>query len=323
MELKRIYTAAAILSSAFAPFYSAAASFELPIWKSEAEARGYVLPKAFGISIGYMHVEQGINVNSIALNGLRESIRTPDIPGFCLIESPLNPDKCLWDFPGKPGEDVAVNDIIIDTKGGFQESDVITLRADMWLFPFLNLYGIVGKINGTSETTIDVALDLGEPGNPFTIVKGAPFSLDLDGNMYGAGIVLAGGYKEWFTIVDASYTQTSLTVIDGNIDSIVVTPRVGFDFTNYGHPIRLWVGGQYQNIQQTLKGDLRDLFPANLVNAIEKSGETSGFEVKQELESEWNTVVGFNYVINPTFNVIGEFGFGDRQSSFISLDARF
>lgn len=318
MELKRFFSSAAILSAAFAPYYASASSFELPIWKAEAEAQGYVLPKAFGVSIGYMHVEQGINVNSIELGGLKNSITTPAFEGLCSEKYPF---ICL--IPPFDEQTIPVNDIIIDTKGGFQSSDVITLRADMWLFPFLNLYGIVGKINGYSETNIDVALDLGTPGNPATIVRNAPFKLDLDGNMYGAGIVVAGGYQEWFTIIDASYTKTNMTVIDGGIDSIVVTPRFGYDFTNHGHPIRLWIGGQYQNIQQTLKGDISDLFGAELASLVEQEGETGRFEVKQELESEWNTVLGFNYVINPTFNVIGEFGFGERQSSFITLDARF
>lgn len=321
MELRRLSTAAAIIGSAFAPTYSFATSFELPIWKSEAEERGYVLPKAFGISVGYLHVEQGINVNSIELNGLKNSLGNAGRPEQCIGIS-VGGNCNGWLIPGIPS-DIPVNDIIVDTKGGFQESDVWTVRADMWLFPFLNLYAIAGKITGYSETTIDVALDLGTPGNPTTIVRNAPFKLDLDGNLYGGGIVVAGGYKEWFTIVDASYTKTNLTVIDGGIDSIVVTPRVGYDFTNHGHPIRLWVGGQYQNIQQTLKGDLRDLFPAQFVDLVEAEGETAGFVVKQELASEWNTVVGFNYVINPTFNIIGEFGFGDRQSAFIALDTRF
>lgn len=321
MKLKRFFSGAAILGAAFSPSYSSASSFELPIWKAEAEERGYVLPKAFGVSIGYMHVEQGINVNSIDLGGLKTNLGNAGTEEKC-IGIPIFGQCQGWIIPAIPAN-IPVNDIIIDTKGGFQESDVITLRADMWLFPFLNFYGIVGKINGYSETTIDVALDLGTPGNPISIVKDAPFRLDLDGNMYGAGVVVAGGYQEWFTIIDASYTKTNLTVIDGGIDSIVVTPRVGYDFTNHGHPIRLWVGGQYQNIQQTLKGNLRDLFPRELVDLIEQDGETARFEVKQELASEWNTVVGFNYVINSTFNVIGEFGFGDRKSSFITLDARF
>ncbi|PMO58429.1 hypothetical protein BCT07_11860 [Vibrio breoganii] len=324
MELRRFSTAAAIIGTTFAPTYSYASSFELPIWKSEAEERGYVLPKAFGLSVGYMKVEQGINVTSIDLNGIKDSLGnegTPGFPGFPEICIPTV--GCSPEIPAIPGipADIPINSIDVETIGGYQESEVWTVRADMWLFPFLNFYAIAGKISGYSETDIIVNVNYGNDRN-LTLPQ-LPFKLDLDGNMYGGGFVVAGGYEEWFTIIDASYTKTNLTVIDGGIDSIVVTPRVGYDFTNQGHPIRVWVGGQYQNIQQTLKGDLRDIFPAEFVNLVEADGETAGFVVQQELESEWNTVVGFNYVINPTFNIIGEFGFGDRQSAFISLDTRF
>ncbi|GAM63530.1 hypothetical protein JCM19232_2510 [Vibrio ishigakensis] len=320
MELKRFTTTAALIGASIsAPSY--ATSFELPIWKSEAEERGYILPKAFGISVGYMHVEQGINVNSIDLQGLKTNLGNPGTPGFpgfgC---NPITGDCLIPPIPGIPA-DIPINSIDVDTIGGYQESDVWTVRADMWLFPFLNFYAIAGKIKGYSETDIKVNVNF---GNDRTLTTPQlPFRLDLDGNMYGGGMVLAGGYKEWFTIVDASYTKTNLTVIDGGIDSIVVTPRVGYDFTNHGHPVRLWVGGQYQNIQQTLKGNVSDLFGAAVAAAISEDGKDARFVVEQELASEWNTVVGFNYVINPTFNIIGEFGFGDRQSAFISLDTRF
>ncbi|WP_261817313.1 hypothetical protein [Vibrio gallicus] len=321
MELKRITSFAALISASFsAPIY--ANSFELPIWKSEAEERGYILPKAFGISIGYMHVEQGINVNSIDLNGIKSSLGNPGTggyPGFG-CNNPITGDCIIPPIPGIPA-DIPINSIDVDTVGGFQESDVWTVRADMWLFPFLNLYAIAGKITGYSETDVNVTINY---GNDRTLTTPQlPFRIDLDGNMYGGGFVVAGGYKEWFTIIDASYTKTNLTVIDGGIDSIVVTPRVGFDFANYGHPIRVWIGGQYQNIQQTLKGNLSDIFGAGVAAALAENGEDAQFVVKQELESEWNTVLGFNYVINPTFNIIGEFGFGDRQSAFVSLDTRF
>ncbi|WP_236009375.1 TonB-dependent receptor [Vibrio ulleungensis] len=276
------------------PSAAFAEGFELPIWKSDAEALGYVLPEAFGISIGYMHVEQGINVDSISFDGLK--------------------------FLGRPlPEDL----IGITTKDSFQKSDVLTLRADMWLFPFLNFYAIGGKIKGYTQTTIDVAIDIPilKPE-----INDLPFKLDLDGNMYGGGIVLAGGHGNWFTLVDASFTKTNLTVIDGGIDSFVATPRVGYDFTNHGTPIRAWIGAQYQDIQQSLSGNISDLdLPSELANLIDlvNTDEEGRFNVEQSLATDWSPVAGFQYTFNKTFNVIGEFSFGERQSVFVTLDTRF
>ena len=270
-----------------------AQSLELPIWKSEAEAQGYILPEAFGISVGYMHVEQGVNVDSINFDGLK------------LGSMPIGQDS-----------------IGIETTGGRQNSDVLTLRADMWLFPFLNFYAIGGKISGYSETNISVDIK----GLPIKSAQNLPFQLDLEGDMYGGGVVIAGGFKNWFTIVDGSYTKTNLTIIDGGIQSIVVTPRFGYDFTSRGVPIRAWVGGQYQNIQQSLSGNISDLdLPPelhNLLGLVNKDND-GRFNVEQSLATDWAPVMGFQYTINSTFNLIGEFSFGERRSAFITLDTRF
>ena len=116
-----------------------------------------------------------------------------------------------------------------------------------------------------------------------------------------------------FALVDASYTQTNLNVIDGAIDAIVVSPRVGYDFHKNGVPLRFWVGAMYQNVEQELSGTLKQA-------GINLSGR---FDVKQRLESEWNTLAGMQYQINDDWYLLSEAGFGDRQSIFFSIDRRF
>ena len=46
-----------------------AESFTLPIWKDEAEARGYTLPEAFGLNVSYMKQTQDISVDSVGFEG--------------------------------------------------------------------------------------------------------------------------------------------------------------------------------------------------------------------------------------------------------------
>ncbi|AXY03490.1 TonB-dependent receptor [Vibrio alfacsensis] len=271
MKLRSLFLACSCLFTGVAN----ADSISLPIWKEEAEALGYNLPKPFGLNLSYMSMEQGINVNSIALKNVKLG--------------PLNLD-------GLP----------LEAGAGKQATDVMTLRADVWLFPFLNLYGLVGTLDGYSETTVKLK------AFSHTLLE-TPFRLDLDGYTYGGGFVLAGGYKQLFALVDASYTQTNLNVIDGAIDAIVVSPRIGYDFNNHGVPVRFWVGTMYQNVEQELSGTLKQA-------GINLSGR---FEVKQQLTSEWNTIAGMQYQFNEDWYLLGEAGFGDRKSIFFSIDRRF
>ncbi|EHU9470211.1 TPA: TonB-dependent receptor [Vibrio vulnificus] len=253
-------------------------SFSLPIWKEDAEALGYTLPKPIGFNLSYMTMEQGINVDSI------------DLQGLDFIQ--LNAD------PGK------------------QYTEVLTLRADVWLFPFLNLYGLVGKLDGYSTT--DVTLTAGfNPNRPIITHKIQDFRLDLDGYTTGFGAVLVGGYENWFALVDASFTQSRLTVIDGTIDAIVISPRVGYDFNRHGTPLRIWAGAMYQDVEQTLSGSVSDL------SSSYRRLPNLKFEVQQHLQTPWNPIVGMQYQISESWYLLGEFGFGDRQSMFFSVDRRF
>ena len=270
-----------------------AESFTLPIWKEEAEARGYTLPEAFGLNVSYMKQTQDISVDSIGFDG--------SIPALF----PWNPPHQIGDI------------VDIESVGnGTQMSEVLTLRGDVWLFPFLNLYGIVGSLKGYSETDIKINIK-GPKGNlPLGTTS---FRLDLNGTLYGAGFVLAGGYKDVFTLVDASYTETDLNVIDGAISSIVISPRIGYDFTRLGTPLRLWVGAMYQDVEQSLSGNLDDVG----LGALSKYIDDGRFNVEQHLVTPWNPIVGMQYKIHDRLYLLGEAGFGDRKSLFLTVDMRF
>ncbi|WP_375320417.1 TonB-dependent receptor [Aliivibrio logei] len=271
-----------------------AESFTLPIWKEEAEARGYDLPEAFGLNISYMKQTQDISVDSIGFEGT--------IPAL---------------LPWKPPH--AISDLVdIESVGsGKQMSEVLTLRGDVWLFPFLNLYGIVGQLKGYSETTINV--------KPLGLGKGInmPFRLDLNGTLYGAGFVLAGGYKDVFALADASYTETELNVIDGTISSIVISPRVGYDFTRMGTPLRVWVGAMYQDVEQSLSGNLTDIGLSGNLGSLVGKVDDGRFNVEQHLVTPWNTLLGMQYKLDDGLYLLGEAGLGKRKSLFFTVDMRF
>lgn len=274
-----------------------AESFTLPIWKDEAEARGYDLPEAFGLNISYMKQTQDISVDSVGFEGSYPI----DLPFGHTINVPL-------------GDVVQIEPV----GTGKQMSEVLTLRGDVWLFPFLNLYGIVGQLKGYSETTIKVKA-LGSEKLSGTM----PFRLDLNGTLYGAGFVLAGGYKDVFALADASYTETDLNVIDGSIKSIVISPRIGYDFNRLGAPLRLWVGAMYQDVEQSLSGNLTDIGLTGALGNIVNKVDNGRFNVEQHLVTPWNPLIGMQYKLHDRLYLLGEAGLGDRKSIFFTVDMRF
>lgn len=282
---------------------------------------GYELPEPFGININYMNMRQDINVDSIRFSGLG------------------------WDSYNLPSD-------LFDIKVGKtrEKSKTRTVKLDAWVLPFMNVYALVGKTRGSSVSHVSVDSNPDSiPSGDFMgkIIAGAVhnmyesgqlkdlnFTLKFKGTTYGVGTVLTSGYDNWFGLVDLNYTQTHFDVLDGSIDALTVSPRIGYRFTTPGASrlhlapghLNLWVGTMYQDIQQTFKGDLNDLtMPAELSGLMNiANGENKGrFNVKQHLQSQWNMLVGAQYEITRHFNVTTEVGFAKRNSVFVSGEFRF
>ena len=298
-------TQALLLSTLFiAPLSFGQDSF-FPIWGDEAEKRGYTLPKPYGLSLSYMDMSNPITVNSINLTG----------------------------HPVLDAIDVDANHA--DFKGSN-----ITLRGDVWILPFMNVYGILGYTQGTSKAKINSvscdSSDFGrfDPNRALCSVidslggnlpENAMFELDMDGGTYGIGTTLAGGVGNWFALVDMNYTYTDISAIDGNIKTFVAAPRVGHRWEyDGGRELRVFVGAMYQDVQQYLSGDLKSLgLPPALDSIIDVLAPDGKFEVSQSSDDKWNGVAGFQYAFNREWEVLMEAGFGSRETMFVAVSRRF
>ena len=285
-----------------------------PIWGDEARARGYDIPLPFGINLNYMNMRQNISVDSISFSGL--ALGNHPIPGDMFN---------------------------IDAGHTREQSKTETLRLDMWVFPFLNVYGLVGHSRGSSVSNVSVDADPSRYTGVDRVIAGAvhrlyengslqdiDFTLDFKGTTWGTGMTLAGGYGNWFGLVDTNYTRTSFNILDGSISALTVSPRVGYRFNLQGpwgpSHLGVWLGSMYQDVQQEFNGSIADLnMPASLqplIDAVNQSGN-GRFSVKQRLTSPWNMLVGTQYEIMPHFNLLTEIGFNERNSFFIAGEYRF
>ncbi|UJF18468.1 hypothetical protein L0B53_15795 [Vibrio sp. SS-MA-C1-2] len=202
----------------------------------------------------------------------------------------------------------------------------LTARGDVWIFPFLNVYGIIGYTNGSTEAKIDSISCTGsficDLIGEINLPDGAKFSLDLNGGTYGIGTTVAGGVGNWFGLVDLNYTYTSIDAIDGDIKTFIVAPRVGYRWEfDAGRELGLFAGAMYQDVQQRLTGDIASLgLPDELMSII---GDDASFDVDQSSDEEWNTILGLQYSFNRDWNILMEAGFGQRQTYFLALNRRF
>jgi hypothetical protein len=252
----------------------------LPIWGQAACELGYVLPRPFGISVGYMHQDQPFDVNDVFVNGI--DVKTPG---------------------------VAVVDEVQNEEGTY------TLRFDIWILPFWNVYGILGRTNGDAEGPLQINLDpvfpilCGLPGNDCRI--DTTFRISYDADVTGWGTTVAGGYKDFFGMVDYNRTTADLDISITDAKATVISSRIGWNGKIGGFSGVLWAGAMYQDIAQVLDLPL-DIGDDTLLVSIDQSTQTA-----------WNYLVGGQWDINRSFAVLAEFGFGKRKSQMLVLTYRF
>jgi len=271
-----------------------------PIWGKEARELGYDLPNPYGFSVIYMGMRQDLDVQSIELD-----FQNPIIGGI-------------------------VDNLDISARDAKVDVDNVTFRADVWVFPFLNVYGLIGHTKGSVRAKADIgAVIPGRPGLPPFIpptdptpieLNGIDIGFDYEGTTYGGGFVLAGGYERFFAMVDTNYTYTKLDIVDGETKAFITAPRVGYEFTVYERPLRFWVGAMYQNIEQTIRGDIDDILDLGDLGDLVGPGK---FTVKQKGADPWTYTSGFNMEMTKSWDLIFEVGFGNNTSVMAGSGYRF
>ncbi len=280
----------------------------LPFFGKELRDRGYDLPDPYGIGYNHMNIHQNIKVKSIDFSNLK-------IPSLFPGMSPIPVDNMF-------------NILVGHTR---EKSKTDTARLDTWLFPFMNVYGIVGHTKGRSVSSVSACItDAGCPPE----LKDLDFTLKFKGTTWGGGTTLAYGYHDWFGTMDFNYTETHFDILDGNISAFTFTPRVGYRFTvpgveRFSIPVThasLWVGTMYQDVDQDFRGNISDLHMptqlSSLVNFV-NADDKGRFRVKQHLKSPWNILVGGQYELTRNFNITSEVGFSNRNSFMVGGEFRF
>ena len=238
-----------------------------PIWGKDMVQGDF--PPPFGISAVYFSQEQEYEVEKL----------TVGVPGFQNLPTDL---------------------LQIDN-----EIDEINAKFDVWLLPYLNVFGILGTLDG--QTDVDFSA-LG-PAVPFSRV-----SIDYDGEVYGGGAVLAGGVNHFFGSLTLIATTTSLSGdFESSADALVLTPRFGL-FNRYGS---IYVGAMYQEVTEEHEGTIGlPLIPGLPPIPVP-------FEVELVQKDDWNWVVGATAALGKSWTLQAEGGFGDREHIDIELGFRF
>lgn len=246
----------------FTALLTVAASAQAESLREAARARGYDLPRPFGVGVTYLSQDQDYAIESLALG------------------APIDPAAAA-------GASIK-NDV-----------DTLHLTADWWVLPFLDLYAILGKVDGRTRVGLS-QINIGIPLQDLTV--------KYDGLLYGAGAVLAYGGKRVFALVDLSYSWTNLDVSTSSVTAFVATPRIGYDFGK----VSLWAGAMYQDPDERHQG----------VVILPQIGAVP-YDVTLGSKDHWNYTAGLSAGLGEHWVASLEGGFGPRSMVLAHIDYRF
>ena len=178
------------------------------------------------------------------------------------------------------------------------------LKADVWLFPFLNVFALAGRIDGETEVSFGA---LPPEAAPVLGTLDRELDVDYSGFVYGIGGTLTWGAGPVFAAVNGVATWTDLDD-ETSVEAYVLRPIVG---VNAG-ALSLWTGAMYQEAQEDHEGSI----------ALSGLGSIA-YDLELEEKEPWNALVGASYGITRNWRIGAEAGFGERRQLEMLASYRF
>jgi hypothetical protein len=234
----------------------------LPFLADEAIKRGVELPLPFGAGL----IVTGLGNRKIDVSDVRVGLQSPP--------------RSVSDFVSLGAKSDVLN---------------VNLKADAWLFPFLDVYGLVGYVSNHSTTNalITVPRPGGLPGN-LQIEK--VLTTDLQGMVGGIGAAIATGYQNFFLVIDTTFIQSDLG-FDNKFKATIATLRAGYRGRIGMLPLQMWIGGGDWNTAATATGHVE----------LENIGQLN-FEVEQRPHTRWMYDLGSNLEISRKLQLVLDIG---------------
>ncbi|MDL5048726.1 hypothetical protein QQ054_22190 [Oscillatoria amoena NRMC-F 0135] len=231
--------------------------YSLPIWGDKATKAGYDLPYSAGLSAQYFTAESDILIDNLSV-------------GFN--------NGPMYDLDGIVRFDVAKS-----------KASSFTFRPDVWLFPFLNIYGILGK----SQASTQVGFGIWAPNDDGTeseLVE-ASTTVEFNTTTFGLGFTPTIGVGGGFLALDINVAWTDVPQLSQPARSFVFGPRFGknFKLKKPGSSVAVWVGGFRVDFQSQTDGSLPlsevvgPEFGQNIDDAQQGVADR-----QQQVESWWN-----------------------------------
>ncbi|WP_158531135.1 hypothetical protein [Algoriphagus chordae] len=180
---------------------STAFPYVLPIWGDKVQERGMAdqLQLPFGFNVNYVNAYMELNITEFEL-----MIGDKDFSGILNTET-LN-----------------FTNVNATTNGA-------NFRADAWVLPFMNVYGLFSTVTGGTDVTLQPTW---RDATGEIILQLPEFSsnVQFDALAYGAGTTIVYGWNGYFSSIDMNYSRTDTELLEKQVGYLTLSARMGYRF---------------------------------------------------------------------------------------------
>ncbi|WHO40286.1 outer membrane beta-barrel protein [Sphingobium sp. AP49] len=269
----------------------------LPIGAKQAIERGYHIQRALGGSAMFIHNVQNMKSDSLAV-------------AFAKGQNPPE-DATLTPVP------------FVTTTELESHTTNSEFKADVWLFPFLNLFAGIGKVKGHINIGVDIDLDafipppFCRPAKPCGHVD-LPFTGHVDNVATTLGGILGYGNNDWFVALSVAKTLSVSNKDRSNLRTTDMALRAGPRFALGRETILSpYVGANYFDMHATVAGTVQS-------GPVFDDGDSINLRYSVDLKSShpWAGIAGFNLELSRHWGLQAEYNRG-AQSDRVVLSATF
>ena len=227
-----------------------------PIWGQRVVNKGFNMPKSAGLSAQYLGQKSDILINNLMVG-----------------------------FNGGP---LYKLDDIIRFNSAKSTTNGVNIRPDLWVFPFLNVYGILAS--SKTSTSIDAGVWLPDDSS-WKKVTDLKTKANFNATTFGFGLTPTVGVGGFFMALDVNFTWSDIAELEKPAFAFVFGPRFGKNiaFKNPNRTLALWAGGFRLSLNSGTSGSLNtsDLFPVDQWQANIDTGYMKVAGNQEKVDSWW------------------------------------
>jgi hypothetical protein len=232
--------------------------YALPVWGAKAAKLGFDLPYSAGMSMNYFWQQSDMIIENLFV-GFNNG------PMYNLQE-------------------------IVRFSGATATASAINFRPDVWVFPFLNVYGIFSKAKTSTE--INAGLWVPTQSSEWQEITSFSSKANFDATSMGFGLTPTIGVGGGFLAIDMNFNWTDISALNKPVFSFIVGPRLGksFKFKKPESSLAVWAGGFRVMLNSSTAGSLKlsEVLPIDGLQAKVDNGIARVDASQIAIDSWWN-----------------------------------